>query len=232
MSRYRRTAHARDENEACNCLNLSAFCYACRVRALLPFTFAMLAAGAAGAQPATRVLETQRVPNIFQFGIALAGKFALGSPFCHSGATCVLGSGGGIAARFGHVFQNHWYVGGGYDFSKHDSSQLYRLAILQQVRIEGRYLYPLSKSWLLVPFSAAGLAGYGNEWSVHTWGPALTLGVAVEAHVGGSVVGLGLSWQGMYLQRFSDPGHDGAFFAAGVPQFMSLELRLEATERF
>ncbi len=169
--------------------------------------------------------------NIFQFGVAIAGKFAVGSPFCRSSTTCILGSGGGIAARFGHAFRQRWFVGGGYDFSKHDASLLYRIGILQQVRIESRYQYPLGKSWFLVPFSAFGFVGYGNEWSIQTWGPSLTLGTAAEAHVGNSIVGLGFSWQGMYLQRLADPGHAGESFSPGFPQFFSLELRLEATER-
>ncbi len=185
----------------------------------------------------TTLVQTAQIaqrtePNVFQFGIAIAGKFALSSPFCRSGTTCVLGSGGGIAARFGHVFRERWYIGGGYDFSKHDASLLYRLGILQQVRADGRYQYPLGKAWFLVPFSSLGVSGYGNEWTIDTWGPSLTVGTAVEAHVANSVVGVGFSWQGIYLQRLANPGQPGEFFSAGFPQFFSLELRLESTERF
>jgi hypothetical protein len=190
----------------------------------------MLASGVAGA--GAPEIEPRHEPKILQFGIAVAGKFALASPFCRSDATCILGSGAGIAVRVGHAFRERWYLGGGYDFSKHNASLLYRLAILQQVRAEGRYQYPLSRSWFLVPFASAGVAGYGNEWSIQTWGPSLTIGAAAEAHVGSSVVGLGFSWQAMYLQRLEDPGRTGAYFEAGVPQFFSLELRLEATELF
>jgi hypothetical protein len=190
----------------------------------------MLATAGAGAMAPPP--PPRHEPKILQFGVALAGKFAFGSPFCRSEPTCILGSGAGIGARVGRAFSERWYLGGGYEFSKHNSSLLYRLPILQQARVEGRYRYPVAKNWFVGPFAWAGLVGYGNEWSIRTWGPSLGLGAAGEAHVGGSVVGLGLSWQGMYLQRLEEPGRAGAYFSAGVPQFLTLELRLEATELF
>lgn len=179
-------------------------------------------------EPSPREIE----PKVLQFGIAIAGKFALSSPFCPNDVSCILGSGGGIAARVGHAFRNGWYLGGGYDFSKHDASLLYRLGILQQLRGEVRYHYALGKNWFLVPYGALGFVAYGNEWSIQTAGPGLTIGTAAEVHAGRSVIGFGFSWQGIYLQRLEDPSRAGQYYSAGVPQFLSLELRLEATELF
>ena len=53
---------------------------------------------------------------------------------------CILGSGGGLAIRAGYRNPGPWYIGGAYEFTKMDSSNLYRLGIFQQLRFEMRYL--------------------------------------------------------------------------------------------
>ena len=91
-----------------------------------------------------------------------------------------LGSGGGIAARGGYRFPGSWYFGGSYEFSKQDPSQLYRLAILQQLRAEGRYYIVTSRATEPYLSASAGAFAYGNAWSVDVWGPMASLGAGVE----------------------------------------------------
>src|SRR5262245_34226532 len=52
---------------------------------------------------------------------------------------CIFGGGGGVAFRMGVRGTGPWYFGGAYEISKQDSTKLYRLAILQQIRGEARY---------------------------------------------------------------------------------------------
>src|SRR5262245_922880 len=48
-------------------------------------------------------------------------------------APCILGSGGGLAIRIGYRSREPWYVGGAYEFSRQDASNLMILPILQQL---------------------------------------------------------------------------------------------------
>ena len=48
---------------------------------------------------------------------------------------CILGFGGGLALRAGYRNPGPWYFGGAYQFTKMDSSNLYRLGIFQQLRV-------------------------------------------------------------------------------------------------
>ena len=54
---------------------------------------------------------------------------------------CIFGSGGGLAIRVGYRSRGPWYVGGAYESSRQDPSNLMRLAILQQLRAESRYYF-------------------------------------------------------------------------------------------
>src|SRR5687767_10734860 len=79
-----------------------------------------------------------------QYGLALAAE-AVASPggVCPPDSVnpCILGSGGGVGLRFGYRARDPWFVGGAYEFSRHESSNLLRLAILQQFRAEGRFYF-------------------------------------------------------------------------------------------
>ena len=166
-----------------------------------------------------------------QYGVAFTveGVVAAG-PICADPTNpCILGSGGGIAIRVGWRPTQTLYLGGAYELSKQDPGKLYRLGILQQARGELRRYFPLGSSvtpfWLL----GLGLAGYGNEWSVDTWGPALTAGVGIEDDLsGGSLLGVALVYRAAYFHSFVDSStlsHD-----SGISHFIGLELALEAQE--
>src|SRR5690242_17572273 len=93
----------------------------------------------------------------FQYGAALVSE-TLGSAadVCPAGAgtPCILGSGGGLLIRAGYRSRGPWLVQGSYEFSRHDSSNLLRLAILQQLRGEARYY--LDQRTRLTPYLAMG----------------------------------------------------------------------------
>ena len=142
---------------------------------------------------------------------------------------CILGAGGGIIARGGVRASDEFFIGGAYEISKHDPHELYRLATLQQVRAESRRYFPTGRD--VVPFLLLGIgvAAYGNELSVETFGPTGTLGAGIEVQLVGPVLVCSLAYRPMLFQAWTDPSmprHD-----AGVAHFLAFEVGLEAQDR-
>ena len=162
--------------------------------------------------------ESQRPPpnntEYFQYGVGLAvEKLAAGGSVCPPGAKtpCILGSGGGLAIRMGYRSRGPWYAGGAYEFTRVDSSNLLRLAILQQLRGEARYY--LDAGNRLTPYGALGFgaAFYGNEWNVSTAGPTLSAGFGLEFQVTQStVIGAALAYRALLLHSWSRQHGPGA----------------------
>ncbi|MEO8900097.1 MAG: hypothetical protein ABI488_00810 [Polyangiaceae bacterium] len=182
--------------------------------------------------------ESQRPPpnntEYFQYGVGLAvEKLASGGDVCPARATtpCILGSGGGLAIRMGYRSRGPWYAGGAYEFTRMDSSNLLRLAILQQVRGEGRYY--LDDGNRLTPYGALGFgaAFYGNEWNVSTVGPTLSAGIGLEFQVTQStVIGVALAYRALLLHHWTDSTEQvraNADLGFGLAHFVGLELTLE-----
>ena len=156
------------------------------------------AAEDAEAAPAAEAFARLPPPNrtFLQYGVAFTVEgVAAPGPICADTANpCILGSGGGIAVRVGARLAEDWYVGGAYEFSKQDPGELYRLAILQQARAEVRRYFRTGR--VVTPFAllGLGLAGYGNEWSLDTWGLTAALGIGVEVELSGrSLLGISLA---------------------------------------
>ena len=185
--------------------------------------------------------ESQRPPpnnvEYFQYGVALAvEQLASGGSVCPKGALtpCILGSGGGLAIRMGYRSRGPWYFGGAYEFTRQDSSNLLRLAILQQLRGEGRYY--LDAGNRLTPYGSlvAGAVVYGNEWTASTVGPLAGAGLGLEFQVTQStVIGFALNYRALVLHAWTDntgqrrpADHDLEFGLAHVIGFeLTLELR-------
>lgn len=164
----------------------------------------------------------------FQYGVALAGELvASAGPMCNTtAAPCILGPGGGIALRAGWRGAGPIYLGGAYELTKQDPSKLYRLALLQQARAEGRYYFMNAR--VTEPYAgvALGVAGYGNEWGVDTWGPAASLGFGVEYQVTQrTVIGTALNYRVIYFSRFTDTS--GAARDPGIAQLVGFDVVLE-----
>ncbi len=176
-----------------------------------------------------------------QYGVALAAEgVASAGPICGqvsilslfapltSPSNCILGSGGGVSARAGWRASELLYLGGAYETTKQDPNQLYRLGILQQVRAEGRRYFPSGRDVTPFVLLAAGLHGYGNEWSIDTWGVNGSAGAGVEVELGGPVLVVSLAYRAMYFRSWTDTGeipHD-----SGVAQFLAFEVSVEARD--
>ncbi len=163
-----------------------------------------------------------------QYGVALTAEtVSAAGPICDNVAVpCILGPGGGVAVRVGWRGTGALYFGGAYELSKQDPNKLLRLAILQQVRAEGRYYFVSGRDTEPYLSTGLGLAGYGNEWGVDTWGPAAFVGLGVETQITRrTVVGVALAYRLLYLQRFTDTS--GAARDSGVAQLIGLDLVLE-----
>jgi len=118
--------------------------------------------------------ESQRPPpnntEYFQYGVGLAvEQLASGGDVCPANATtpCILGSGGGLAIRMGYRSRGPWYAGGAYEFTRMDSSNLLRLAILQQLRAEARYYLDLE--FQVTQSTVIGAAVCYRGFLLHSW---------------------------------------------------------------
>lgn len=163
-----------------------------------------------------------------QYGVAVTAEVvAAPGPICdNTSVPCILGPGGGVAVRAGWRGAGPIYFGGAYELSKQDPNKLFRLAILQQARAEGRYYFDTARK--AAPYAAVGtgVAGYGNEWSVATWGPAGFVGGGVEVQITRrTVVGIGVGYRLLYFNSFTDSS--GAPRDSGIAQLIGLDLVLE-----
>jgi hypothetical protein len=194
-------------------------------------------AGADATSAETAVFASPPPPRLayIQYGVAFTVEgVAYAGPVCagaDANRPCILGSGGGIDIRVGWRPSEALYVGGAYEFSKQEPNKLLRLAILQQARIEARHYFPTGRSAEPFALVGAGLAGYGNEWAVATWGPSATLGGGVELELsGGSLLCLSLAYRPIFLRSFVDT--IPITREAGFAHFITLEIALEAQDTF
>jgi hypothetical protein len=175
--------------------------------------------------------------DYLQYGVALAAEtVASAGDVCPEGATapCILGSGGGLALRVGYRSRSPWYVGGAYEFSRHDPANLLRLAILQQVRAEFRYYVdPETRS---SPYLAGGLgmALYGNEWGTDTGGLTTFLGAGLEFELSRTtVVGGAIAYRPILFRGWTDSAGQrraDKYLGFGLAHIVALELVLEVRE--
>jgi len=194
--------------------------------------FASFAAAQTPPDPPPRSLD------YLQYGVALAsetvGSAADVCPQDAEPTPCILGSGGGMAIRVGYRSRGPWLVGGAYEFSRHDSSNLLRLAILQQLRAEARYY--ADQGTRLTPYLAAGAGAalYGSEWGASTGGLLATLGGGLEFQISQStVVGFAPMYRALLLRKFNDSaGQERAnrYFGFGLAHLIGIELVFEVRE--
>ena len=170
-----------------------------------------------------------------QYGVAFTAEVA---PFpgglCPSGLPCILGSGGGIAARVGRRSAGPWYFGGAYEITKQDPAKLLRLATLQQLRAEARYYVTTGRDTQPYFAGGAGVVGYGNEGGIQTYGPNFYLGVGLETQLSRrTVVGFNLGWRVMdFIHPIRVPGEglDASQQRSGLAQMFGIDLTLEGRD--
>jgi len=208
--------------------------------ALIAAAAAVLAtAGEARDTTAAEPAATQRPQrqSAVQVGMALAAETVL-SPgnVCPAGATtpCILGSGGGVAVRFGSRFGSPWYIGGAYEFTHQDSSNLLRLAILQQLRAETRYYFEHGRRTTGFLAAGVGVHLYGSDWSSSTGGPLATLGGGVEFELSANtVVGCAAMYRLLLPRAWTDgAGQERAQgpLGFGLAHMLGLEFALEVRD--
>lgn len=207
-----------------------------RTRGLTAVAVAVAAATSprAGAEPAGPP------PTNFhyaQYGAGLSTETTLSAgDVCPADATtpCILGSGLGPAIRVGYRSRGPWYAGGAYEFSRQDSSNLLRLAILQQLRGEFRYYFDAGKRTTPYLTGGLGAAFYGNEWGTDTGGVVSFLGAGVEYQLTRTaVVGASVAYRALLLRGWTDDAHQrraDRFLGFGLAQLMALELIVEVRD--
>jgi hypothetical protein len=215
------------------------------MRAVLWVSLAvLLLGGTASAAPEddSRGASTQKPPPInvhyLQSGVALAAELV---PFpgavCPEDAVapCILGGGAGLAIRVGHRARRPWYFGGAYELTRHDSSNLLRLPILQQIRVEARRYVDFGRR--LVPYAivGAGATVYGNEFGVQTAGLLGSLGLGAEYQLNRSaLVGAALAYRPMLVRRWTDSADQvraAGPAGFGLAHVVSLEFTLEMRQQ-
>jgi hypothetical protein len=164
-----------------------------------------------------------------QYGVALAANARLASgATCpeDAEAPCILGGGGGLVVRVGWRPPGPWYVGSAYEFANMDSGNLYRLGILQQLRVEMRYMPETGLR--TAPYASWGLGGfgYGNEWGVETGGAVACAGGGVEFEVTRfALVGVAASYSPMLIAGWTDTADQRRELS--LAHFMRFELVFE-----
>lgn len=186
-----------------------------------------------GSAPETVVIpQSARPPPLhidyFTYGIAVSGDFlvAPGALCRDDAAPCILGSGGGLVLRGGYQSPGPWWIGGAYQFSTTDSSNLYRLGTLQQLRAEMRYVLDLG--YRTSPYATWGIGGvvYGNEFGVETGGGTGFLGLGFEMQLSRlAMLGGAVYYQPMVFAGFEDTA--GFTRDTGVAHYMRVELQVE-----
>ena len=180
---------------------------------------------AMGQRPPTSV-------HYLQYGVALVAEgVASGGDVCPSEEECILGPGGGLAIRVGYRSRGAWYVGGAYEFSRQDSSNLMRLAILQQLRAETRYYFDDGNRFAPYVTAGGGAVLYGNEWGNETGGIQAFAGPGAEFQMSESaVVGAALVYRPLLLRGWDDAtGEHRAdkYLGFGFAHLIAFEVTLE-----
>lgn len=205
---------------------------------LLGATFVSVALPAPARAEERVVQATRPPPNSLEYvvtGVALSAE-TVASPadMCpddEEETPCILERGLGLGIRAGYRTRGAWYAGGAYEFSRHESSNLLRLAIMQQLRAEVRYYMDLGTR--ATPYLGFGVGAviYGNEWGADTGGVAGMLGPGIEFAVTPDLsVGAALFYRPMVLRAYEDTVDQrraDSLFGFGATHLVGLELIIE-----
>ena len=139
-----------------------------------------------------------------------------------------------MTVRLGYRLGSPWYIGGAYEFTRHDSANLLRLAILQQLRAEARYYIERGQRTTGFLAAGAGFHVYGNDWGAIMGGGLATVGGGVEFELSPkAVVGMSLMYRLLVPRSFkNDPGvpqPDGPL-GFGLAHVIGLEFALEVRD--
>jgi len=168
--------------------------------------------------------------DYISYGLGISADFLIDAGAMCRGVPdpppCILGGGGGLILRGGYRSPGPWYIGGAYQFSKTDSSNIYRLGILQQLRAEMRYM--IDMGYRIAPYAMWGIGGmvYGNEWGVETGGASLLGSLGAEWQLTRLAnIGMALVYQPMVFAGWVDTAQIERDL--GLAQYLRVELQLE-----
>lgn len=173
--------------------------------------------------------ERATTPTMIQYGVGFDGEFVLapGEICAQTKAPCILGSGAGIAANLGVLYGRTSYLGLAYALTKQDPSRLYRLATLQQARLEFRKFLETERDLRFFGSLGIGAAGYGEEWSIDTYGPLASVAIGAEFELSEKVVAVGsIGYRAIRFSSFQDTA--GTQRAGGLTHIFALEIALAA----
>jgi hypothetical protein len=207
-----------------------------RERGSRPWAAYLLALWALGAPGVAKAEDraARATEHYLQYGVGFSAETVpWPGSICpdNAAAPCILKSGVGLVVRIGYRARGPFYLGGAYEFSRQESSNLLRLAILQQLRGEARYY--LREDTRFTPYLAAAAGGalYGNEWGFDTGGIVAFLGAGFEFQVSGStVVGAALGYRPLVFRRWKDSAGQvraDDLFGFGVAHLIAGELTFE-----
>lgn len=191
--------------------------------------------GPGGADAEVRPGETS--DHYVQYGVGLAAETVIEpGAVCpeDAEAPCIFGSGAGLMLQMGYRSRGPWYIGGSYEFSRQDASNLIRLPILQQLRADLRYY--LDRGDRLTPYAlvSAGVAVYGNEWGFDTGGLVGCIGIGLEFEVSRTtLLGGGLGYRPIVFRRWTDSAGQlraDESLGFGVAHVLVLEVHFELRE--
>jgi hypothetical protein len=173
------------------------------------------------------------VGRYISYSIAFTSEALLNAGVVCSNAVerCMIGGGGGL--ELGAAYRNlATSIGAVYEVTFHDSHSIYQRGVLQQIRGEWRYrpkLAILGDEVSPVLGAGAGIAVYGDNWAIATFGPSGSLFAGVEVELGVKLSFLAsLAYHPVYFRKFSDAS--GQERTAGVVHFLGINLGLELHE--
>ena len=172
-----------------------------------------------------------------QVGFAFVGEnVASAGDVCPPDSTipCILGSGGGMLVRIGYRASRSWFIGGAYEFTRHESANLLRLPILQQGRAEGRYYFDRGERTTGYLSAGAGVHLYGSDWAASAWGGVAQVGAGVEFELSpNTVVGCALVYRALIEKAWTDGAGErrsDAVLGFGLAHLIGLEFALEVRD--
>lgn len=144
---------------------------------------------------------------------------------------CILGAGGGISFS-GAIRTQSTSLGVVYEASFHDSNNIYQRGVLQQLRGEWRlrpHGWTIGDSINGIVGLGGGIATYGDNWTIATFGPAGHgfFGAEWDLGVKLSMTFL-VSYRAIYFRAFDDPAFQHR--PAGLVHLLGLQLGLELHE--
>jgi hypothetical protein len=180
----------------------------------------------ASLEAASKIAPPPRL-SFLQYGVAFTAEFATKGTFCQdTQLNCILGSGGGIVGRVGWRSAGEWYLGGAYELSKQDPTKLYQLALLQQLRFEARRYWFSGRDTQPMLVLGAGVAGYGDELALATFGVTAFVGFGIESQFqSGPVLCATIGYRPLYLKEFQDSS--GTSHGPGFAHMIAIEFALE-----